>query len=245
MHTRNFIFETIKAHLRAREVTYKDLARELDVSEQTVKRIFATCDCSLERLELICSFLHLDLRDLIKTAPRPRKYIQRLTPEQEVEFTQNKKLLLIAICVMGLWSYEEMVNHLTLSAKECAALLRRLDAMGFIELRSHHRYRLLVAREFAWINGGPIMLMVKSMASDYFNHTFEDEGEILKIINVRISVPSRQHLKTKLEQIAQAYADQVSIDAHLPLNERPPISVCIAARTWIPSAMQELFKRDS
>ena len=117
MQTRNFIFETIKAHLRARGITYKDLSKELGISEQTIKRIFATCDCSLERLEGICALLHIELRDLIKTSPRPKKLIERLTYDQEIEFAQNKNLLMVAICTMGLWSYQDMLNHLTLSVK--------------------------------------------------------------------------------------------------------------------------------
>lgn len=242
MKTRDLIFETVKAHLRARNITYKDLADELTVSEQTVKRIFATRECSLERLDQICDVLHLDLRDLIKTTPRRRALIQQLTSIQEYEFAQNKKLLMIAICVMGMWTFHDMVHHLTIEESECEALLQRLDEIGFIELRPHNRYRLLVAREFAWIADGPIMRMVKSMAGDYFNHHFDQEGEILKIINVRISKSSRQQLKIKLEQITQAYAEQVTADAHLPLHERPPLSICIAARAWAPQAMQGLFK---
>ena len=244
MQTRNFIFETIKAHLRARGITYKDLSKELGISEQTIKRIFATCDCSLERLEGICALLHIELRDLIKTSPRPKKLIERLTYDQEIEFAQNKNLLMVAICTMGLWSYQDMLDHLTLSVKECVLLLNRLDEIGFIELRAHQRYRLLVAREFSWIVDGPIMRMVKGMAGDYFNHLFDGEGELLKIINVRISPQSRKKLKSKLELIAQEYADQVSADAHLPLHDRPPLSICIAARTWVPQALEDLMKAD-
>lgn len=242
MKTRSFIFDTLKAHLKARGLTYKDLAQTLHTSEQTVKRIFATQDCSLERLEQLCTLLHIELRDLIKSSPRPRKLVQQLTTQQEREFAQNKKLLMMAICVMGQWSFEDMVSHLTFGAKTCTELLRHLDKMGFIELQPRNRYRLLVAREFAWIPDGPIMRMVKALADDYFNHSFDEPGEILKIINVRVSHASAQRLKDKLERIAQEYADQVGSDAHLPLHERPPLSICMAARAWIPAPMVEFIQ---
>ncbi len=242
MRARHFIFESIKAHLKARNLTYKDLSHELGVSEPTVKRIFSEQDCSLERLESICSVLHLELRDLIKATPRPRKLIQHLTHAQEKEFAKNKKLLMVAICALALWTFEDMVENLTLHRKECVALLHTLENIGFIELHPRYRYKLLVAREFAWIVDGPIMRMVKAMADDYFDHRFDGAGETLKIINVRVSGAARIKLKAKLDQIAQEYADQVSADAHLPLHERRPLSICIAAREWVPAPLKELTK---
>ena len=38
----SFVFEGLKAHLKARGMTYADVARALKVSEPTIKRIFAT-----------------------------------------------------------------------------------------------------------------------------------------------------------------------------------------------------------
>ncbi len=241
MLPRQYIFESLKAHLKARNLTYQDTALALGVSEQTVKRIFIQQDCSLERLEEICDLIQLDLRDLVQSSPRQRKNIQQLTYPQEAELAQNKKLLMVAVCTMSLWPHEDMLQHLQLSPLECEALLRQLDKMGFLDLMPGNRIRLRVAREFAWIVDGPIMRMVKSMAGDYFDHLFEGEGEILKIINVRMSRPSAKKFRARLEKIAEEYADQVAIDAHLPLMERPPLSICIAARRWVPAPLKALM----
>ena len=55
----------------------------------------------------------------------------------------------------------------------------------------------------------------------------ESMRQVLKISNVRLSPEVRESLKAKLEQIAQQYADQVVVDSHLPLDEHPPISICV------------------
>ena len=47
--SRTYIFQALKAHLKARGMTYKDLAQSLGLSEPTIKRMFTACDCSLER----------------------------------------------------------------------------------------------------------------------------------------------------------------------------------------------------
>jgi hypothetical protein len=50
-------------------------------------------------------------------------------------------------------------------------------------------------------------------------------GEILKIINTRVSRKAQEQLKARQEQIALEYEDQARADAHLSLEERPPLSV--------------------
>lgn len=241
MRTRQFIFENLRAHIKARQLTYEQIAQDIGISGPTLKRHLLQQDCSVERLEQICDVLQLDLRDLVKSTPRPRQFIQHLSREQEEVFARKRSLLLVAVCALSLWTFADMTEHLQISNKEIEKLLRELDKMGFLDLLPGNRYRLRVARDFAWIADGPIMRMVKSMAGDYFNHTFEGQGEILKVINVRVSRAAADRLRTRLEMVAQEYADQVAIDSHLPLHERPPLSICIAARRWLPDPMQVLI----
>lgn len=242
---RNFLFDSLRAHLKARSFTYKQLAIGINVSEPTIKRIFSNNDCTIERLEEICRFLHLELADLVKSTPKKRKLIGQLTRKQEEELAENLKLLMVAVCVMGLWSFEDMLSHLTIPKTECITLLHRLNKIGFIELQANNKYRLLVAKDFSWIVDGPIMRLVKSVSDDFFNHRFQAPGEVLKIINVRISPQVRESLKDRLEQIAQEYADQVVADSHLPLDERPPLSICIAVRAWVPAFLKDLMRIDA
>lgn len=241
MNTRRFLIESLRSHLKAQQITYKDIAQNLDVSEQTVKRMFVQQDCTLERLEQICDMVQIDMRDLLRSSPRPRKLIQHLSLRQEEQLVQNKKLLMLAICTMSLWTEQDILQNLRLSRSEYEDLLRQLDNMGFLDLQGGNRFRLRVARDFSWIIGGPIMRMAKDMADDYFDHRFDGEGEVLRIINVRLAPHSAQKLKARLEQVAQEYADQVPADADLPLYQRPPLSLCIAARRWVPGPLREFM----
>jgi DNA-binding Xre family transcriptional regulator len=240
--SRTFLFDALRVHLKARGMTYKQLADGLGLSEPTVKRIFASSDCSLSRLRDICQYLHIELEDLMKTTPKKRKLIEQLSIKQETELANNKKLFMIAICVMNLWFFEDMLTHLTIPKPECLALLHRLEKIGFIEMQPKNQYRLLVAKHFSWIVDGPLMRLVKGVANDFFDHRFEAPGEVLKIINVRVSPQVRESLKARLEQIAQEYADQVVADSHLPLDERPLLSICIAARAWVPQFLRDLMR---
>jgi DNA-binding Xre family transcriptional regulator len=240
--SRIFLFDSLRAHLKARGYTYRHLAEALGISEATIKRIFASNDCTIERLEEICQFLNIELAQLLKSTPKKSKLIQQLTRKQETELAENKQLLMVAICVMGLWSFEDILSHLVIPKVTCIALLQRLERIGFVEMHPKNQYRLLVAKDFTWIVDGPIMRLVKGVSDDFFNHRFEAPGEILKIINVRVSPVMRESLKTKLEQVAQLYADQVVADSHLLLGERPPLSICIAVRSWVPEFLRDLMR---
>lgn len=239
---KKYIFDALRAHLKARHLTYKELAAGLGLSEVSIKRLFASGDCTLERLEHICDFLQIELSDLFKSSPKKRKRISALTLAQETEFAHDKTLLMVAVCALNFWAIKDMWAHLNLTREQILNLLRRLDEIGFLELQNSQQYRLLVAHNFAWIAGGPIMQMVQGMSHEFFNDKFDAEGEVLRILNVRLSQTALTQLRTRLEQIAQEYEDQSRADSHLPLQDRAPISVCIAARAWIPQFMQELIK---
>src|ERR1043166_3395747 len=50
-------------HLKARGMTYADVARALGISEATVKRIFAAKNCTVERLDSLCELVQVDLAE--------------------------------------------------------------------------------------------------------------------------------------------------------------------------------------
>src|SRR5207244_9184361 len=81
-----FVFEGLKMHLKARGMTYADVARALKISEATVKRIFALKNCSLDRLDVICRLVRVDLAGLARGIPPENRLINRLTggPEEEL-----------------------------------------------------------------------------------------------------------------------------------------------------------------
>jgi DNA-binding Xre family transcriptional regulator/DNA-binding Lrp family transcriptional regulator len=240
--SKTYIIDALRLHLKARNITYKELGQAIGLSEVSIKRLFTGGDCGLDRLEQICRYLHLEFADLFKTTPRKRKLIRHLSLAQEQEFAQDHKLLMVAVCALTHWPVADIHKHLQLTRTQVQQLLKRLDDMGFLEVQASDRYRLLVASSFGWISGGPIMQMVQSVSDDFFNDGFDGDGEILRIMNMRVSRKAQEQLKARLEQVALEYEDQARADAHLPLEDRPPLSVCIAVRTWVPKFMRDLYR---
>lgn len=245
MSTSSYLFEAIKAHLKARSLTYADLAAGLKVSEGTVKRVFSHKRCSTDQLDQICEFLELDLIDLIRTAPRPHKLLEGLTWKQEEEVTADVKLFVVAVCALHLLRVEEMLKYYDLTEAECIQKLLRLERIGFLQLHPGNRYRLLVARTFRWIPDGPIAQLAKREMVDFFDHSFDAPGELLQVLNVRVSDASRVALLSRLRQVVDAYNEQHLADAGLPLAQRHPLSVWLAVRAWEPRMFKALRRPGS
>lgn len=80
-----------------------------------------------------------------------------LTDEQERVVVADRKLLLVAICCLSQWSFEQIVGTHTISEAECVKCLAKLDGLGIIELKPLNRYRLRVAKTLRWRPDGPVM----------------------------------------------------------------------------------------
>ena len=60
------LIDALKRELRKRRITYKQVAAALDLSEPSVKRLFAGRFFTLERLEKICELLGIGFNDLVQ-----------------------------------------------------------------------------------------------------------------------------------------------------------------------------------
>lgn len=239
-----YVFEALKAHLRARGMTYKDIAHALSLSEPTIKRIFSDRDCTLRRLDQICGVIGVDLQEISRGASTQARLINQLTRDQEEEIVGDIPLFVVAVCTMQSLRLEDIVATYRLSEAQCIRLLVRLDRIGLIELLPSNRYRTLVAKTFKWLPDGPIMRWTKARAADYFDHLFTGPGEMLRVVNVRLSHASRVALLARLEQVALEYSEQHNTDAWLPMDQRQPLSLCLAVRPWEPEAFSELRRRE-
>jgi transcriptional regulator with XRE-family HTH domain len=62
------IVAELKRALREYNLTYAAVARKLELSVATVKRLFSTGDFSLQRVDLICELMGLGLREILERA---------------------------------------------------------------------------------------------------------------------------------------------------------------------------------
>jgi transcriptional regulator with XRE-family HTH domain len=238
-----FLFDALRMHLKARGMTYADVAKALKVSEPTVKRIFAARNCTLKRLDEICEVLQIDLAELARGRPRESRLVSQLTGAQEQELMSDPALLCVAACAMHQMRVEEIAQLYRLDEPQCVRLLVRLERLGILELHENNRIRLRLSRAFSWIPDGPMMRFVRGQAADFFDHGFGAAGETMRLVSVRLSAEGRIALLRRIEQVLHEYAEQHSTDARLPLAQRQPVSVLLGVRAWEPKAFKALRRR--
>lgn len=233
-HTAAFV-DALKRELRARQLTYAQVAKHLQMSEASVKRMFSRNEFTLERIDAICAFLGVEFSDVARTVAGPEAVISRLTEEQEKELVADPKLMLVALCTLSQMPFEKIVGTYELTEAECVKLLVRLDRLKFIELLPNNRIRLLVSRAFAWIPDGPIQRLFKQQLNqDFLRSGFGGAQEMMVLVNGTLSKASLDAVMNRLKRVASDFAEMRIDDARLPHTERTPITLLVAARPWEP-----------
>ena len=100
----------------------------------------------------------------------------------------DRRLLLVAMCCLSHWTFEQIVSTYTLTDAQCMACLTTLDRLGVIELRPLNRYRLRVAKGVRWRPHGPVMAFFREHAvDDFFQGGFDGEGEQLMLVHGQLN----------------------------------------------------------
>ena len=233
MSTTADLVTALKNELKAAQITYADLARRLGMAESSVKRMFAKSDMSLSRVDAVCRALKLDFADLARRVAESQPLLTELTKEQERAVVADKKLLLVAICVLSQWTLEQMTGTYRLTEAEVIKCLVQLDRIGIIELRPLNRYRLKLAKTFRWRPHGPVMNYFRDHALlDYFAGGFDGEGEGLLLVHGSISRAIAPSFVDRLQRLAQDFAQQHQADQKLPEKAREGYTVVLAMRSW-------------
>lgn len=238
------LVDSLKRHLKARGITYADLAGRIDMSEASVKRMFSQKNFTLQRLDDILRATDIDFRDIANSVHDDSKLITQLTFAQEKEIIGDPKLLLVAVSMLNQLTVEHLAAEYAINEAEIIKCLVRLDKIGFLELLPNNRVKLLIARTFRWIPNGPIQNYFREQAySDYLASRFDGPEESLQLVNVMLSKPSVAAMIKRLKQLAQECAQQHQEDAKLPFADRFAISFLLAARPWKPKALKDMARK--
>ncbi|KRH99932.1 helix-turn-helix transcriptional regulator [Curvibacter sp. PAE-UM] len=223
----------LKKELKAAHLTYADLAKKLGMAESSVKRMLARGDMPLSRIDAICRALKLDFGELARRVADAQPLLAELTQQQEKAVVADKKLLLVAICVLSQWTLEQMVASYRLSEAECVKYLAQLDRIGIIELRPLNRYRLKLAKTFRWRPHGAVMDYFREHALlDYYSGGFDGHGEGLLLVHGSISRSLAPSFMERLQRVAQDFAQQHQADQKLPEKDREGYTLLLAMRSW-------------
>jgi transcriptional regulator with XRE-family HTH domain len=233
MTTTASLIAILKDELKAAHLTYADLAVRLKMSESSVKRMLARADMPLSRIDAICTVLKIDFTELARRVAESQPLMSELSLAQEKSLVADRKLLLVAICVLSQWTMEQILAAYRLTEAEVVRHLVQLDRIGIIELRPLNRYRLKLAKTFRWRAHGPLMEFFRENALlDYFSGGFDHEAEALILVHGSIGKSVAPALLERMQRVAQDFAHQHQTDQKLPAHHRKGYTLLLAMRSW-------------
>ena len=240
------LIELLKRHLKARGVTYAQVATRLGLSEASVKRMFSRQDFTLQRIEDVCHVASIEFVELARELTQEPAGVTHLSVEQEEEIVSDPKLMLVALCAVGNWTLEQIVDTYNIPRVECIGYLARLDKQRIIELMPDNRVRPLISRTFAWLPNGPIQRYFRSQVeAEYLSSKFSRSDELFLFVSGMLSSKSTSELIGRMRKLAVEFAEMHRDDLMLPLSKRHGASVLLAIRPWEPRAFRALRHKHS
>lgn len=243
MSTTADLVSALKKELKSARMTYADLAVALGMAESSVKRMLGKGDMPLSRIDAICRALKIDFADLARSVADAQPMLVQLSREQESMVIADKKLLLVAICVLSQWTMEQILASYKITEAECIANLVQLDRIGIIELRPLNRYRLRLAKAFRWRPHGPVMEFFRENALlDYYSGGFDGPAEGLVLVHGSVSRSVAPAFMERLQSVAQDFAQQHLADQKMQIKDREGYTLLLSMRSWEFEALA-MFRR--
>jgi transcriptional regulator with XRE-family HTH domain len=242
MPTASSLIDVLRREIKTRKITYKALAKQIDMSEASVKRIFSTRNITLQKLDQILEVTQISLDDLTERFYE-ESLVEQLTYQQEEELIQDQKKFIVAVSVMNYLSFEDIVTIYDISEAQVVCYLTQLDHLGIIELLPNNRYKLLLSRTFQWLSDGPIrQFHITESFGDYLNSSFNAEYHQMQFMPVMLSKQASASFLARLKQLARDISDQHIQDSILPFDQRHTMTFMLAVRPWIPRSFQTMVR---
>jgi transcriptional regulator with XRE-family HTH domain len=227
------LLAAIRALLRERGMTYRELAEALGVSEPTIKRDFSRGDFSLSRLDRICEVLEVSLADLAGGTGQARNSLTQLSEQQERALVREPRLLLLTYLLVNDWKFGEITAAFAMDENALVSLLLRLDALKIVNYRPPNRVKKLTARNFTWRKDGPVHeYFLTRVAPEFLRARFDETGDEFRFIGGTLSAASLARMKVSMAQLADEFEELARHDARLPLELRDGCSALFALRKW-------------
>lgn len=227
------IVETLKRILKARSMTYADLAKALRVSTPTVKRLFSQRTFTLERLEEILRVLEMDFFELARMSHGRRSGPVELSLEQETALAKDARLFSVFWLLTNEWRFDEIVTEFRLGAAQITAFYARLERLRLIDWQPGNRVRLRVPKHYVWRAGGPLRKAYGlKVVTEFMRSRFDAPHDAFHFEAQELSAESAVIAKRHLERVAAEIQDLVEMDAAAPTRKRVTLGVLLACRPW-------------
>jgi DNA-binding Xre family transcriptional regulator len=236
------IVSSLKRIMKSRAMTYAQLARDIGLSEPSVKRILSRQTLTLNRLAQICRALDVSIHEVARLAAEvSADSTDTLSLEQETALAADWNLLACFYLLANGHTGREIAAELRAEERQVRRWFVRLHALRLVELRSNLRARPRVASAIAWRKDGPVRRLYEQRAREEFlTSLFSAAGEAQHFRSAELSDASWRVFLRKLERLSAEFRDLAEIDRSLASREKRSVAMFIAGRPWVFSMFRPL-----
>jgi len=228
------LLQCLKKCLKAKGLTYRDVAAALDLSEASVRRIFSKRTFTLARLEQICRLLDMSIYDLARMNKiGSDDNVTRLTLEQEEGLAADPTALTYFYLMLTGRTPDKIAQEFGLDARQQTTLLVRLSRLKLVELYPTNNGRLLTSRRIEWRQNGPIRKAYQRQVMESFmNSEFALDGQMFRFETGELSDASVKLLFRKLDKLSQDFDELADLDISVPASGKKAVGMMVAVRPW-------------
>jgi len=236
------ILASLKLILRARSITYAELARRIRMSEASVKRVFSRATVTLQRLEQMCRAAEVSIQEVARLSGEPETdRAEFLTLEQEKALAGDSKLFACYYLISNGRSGAEIGEELGADERSVRRWMVRLQALGLIRLRTRLRAQTLAGAAVAWRADGPVRQMYeRQVRTEFLQSSFAAQREALHFRSAELSEASCRVYLRKLERLASEFRELADLDRSIPSAQKRSVACLLAMRPWVFSMFESL-----
>ncbi|MGZ3775849.1 MAG: helix-turn-helix domain-containing protein [Bdellovibrio sp.] len=219
--------------LKARGITYKELAKNLKLSEANLKRAFSKQTFTLKRIEAICRILEIDFYDLAKKSKGQAQDVSdTLTLEQERALEQDPALFTYFYLLLSGMTAKEIVEQYDFRDKD-QQLLLKLDRLKLIEAHPNNRIKLLVTSNVRWIPHGPLSEKYEEiLKKEFLSGSFTGKNEKLRFLCGYFSEDALKIMTVKMERLLGEFLELSATEAGQGVGKEAQQWLLLAYRPW-------------
>lgn len=167
------IKDGIKALLKRNNRKYHDLAKHLDCSLSTVKRILGAEELTIARLIKICEYLNVSLAELESFCESNSKDTSKFTPKQEKFLSENKEYFSYLYRLNSGLTPTDIAKRYNLTKLSTDKYLITLEKMELIKVTASGKIKARVNYSTKWQHGF-LNKEYYSDIQDKFSHFFKE-----------------------------------------------------------------------
>lgn len=228
------LLRALKKCLRAKDLNYRDVARQLGISEASVKRIFSEQTFSVARLEEVCRLLDMSIYDLARlTRIGSDDEVSELTLDQERGLAEESALLTYFYLLLIGRTPRAITAEFGLDEKRTERMLVRLSRLKLIELYPKNKIRLLTSRRIEWRQDGPIRrLYERQVKAEFMASNFTGRDELFHFDTGELSDASIKVLGRKIERLSKEFDELVDLELSMSAKKKRGFGLMLGFRPW-------------